>query len=61
MTLSENAKQGPACDSNMEKCPPADGRHVPLFERPWDEFVIKRDEKGNYRSFTQCCGDLTPV
>lgn len=34
---------------------------APLFERPWDEFVIKRSDDGRYRKFTECCGYLTPA
>lgn len=64
MTLSENidTPRPPICDIRSACGLDVDENYNrSLFERPWDEFVVKRDEDGRYRSYTQCCNVLTPA
>jgi hypothetical protein len=59
--MESTEKQTRECEESTGRChSPETSKDVPLFERPWDEFVVKRGEDGKYRSFTQCCGCLTP-
>ncbi len=32
-----------------------------LFERPWNELVIKLDDDGKHRAYTECCEMLFAV
>ena len=60
--MESTEKQTHECEEGTGRChSPEASKDVPLFERPWDEFVIKRGEDGKYRSFIQCCDYLMPA
>lgn len=62
MKLRNTDERKKACEIDETPCevskPATD---EPLFERHWEEFVIKRDRDGKFHSFTECCGYLTPA
>lgn len=62
MKKTHETKNGPRECLPDEVCPVAERpSDKALFERPWEELVIRRQPDGNYRSFTQCCGLMIPA